>query len=291
VIEIGRGETSMRVARYILLGACLYLAGAKSIGVVRTGANNAVQPAPAVRPAPDEGRPVKFKGGADHDISAVLFEPTGPGPFPAIVEIHGINGQEPWDFEVSRKLAAEGYVTVAVDLFGRRSKDYADGLHQRDLARPHVPDDLRGAVQYLKTQKNVDPKRIGSLGWCMGGGYTLLLALAEPTLAAGVIYYGPVTAPKEEFAKVNAPLIAFFGQEDGSLPMPAVKMFANNLREAGKHIELHIYPNAGHGFAEPGGHGDSYNPEAAADSWQKTLVFLRTNLHPPSSPPNEGGDR
>ena len=234
----------MRVARFTVLGVCLCLAGAKSIGVVPAGAKS-------IAVVPDEGRALKFQG-AEREVGAVLFEPAGPGPFPAIVEIHGINGQENWDFEVSRKLAAEGYVTLAVDLFGRRSRDYADGLHQRDLARPNVPEDLRGAVRYLRTLKNVDPNRIGSLGWCMGGGYTFLLALAEPTLAAGVIYYGPVAAPKEEFAKVHAPLIAFFGQEDGSLPMPAVKMFANNLREAGKHIELHIYPNAGHGFAEPG---------------------------------------
>jgi carboxymethylenebutenolidase len=265
----------MRLARVMVVALCVLTAGLMTVVAVRS------QPDPAAA----DGQAVKFQV-AGRDLTARLFAPAGPGPFPAIVEIHGINGQENWDFEVSRKLVAEGYVSLSVDLFGRKSKDYADGLHLRDQVRPHVQDDLRAAVQYLKTLKTVKPDRIGSLGWCMGGGYTFLLAIAEPTLAAGVIYYGPVTVPQEQFAKIHAPLIAFFGQEDGSLPMPAVKMFANNMREAGKHVELNIYPDAGHGFAEPGGHGDSYNPKAAADAWQKTLVFLRTHLAGPASAPD-----
>jgi carboxymethylenebutenolidase len=236
-------------------------------------------------PEATAGRRVMFKG-AEHELSGVLFEPSHGGPFPAIVEIHGINGLSGWESEVGRKLAAEGYITLAVDLFGRAPRDYGDGLRLRDAVRPHVAEDLRGAVSYLRALKSVIPQRVGTLGWCMGGGYALLLAVAEPTLAAGVIYYGPVAPPPgptvEDLARIHAPLIAFFGEDDASLPMPEVKMFANDMRDAGKDLELHIYPDAGHGFAEPSTrpptHGEAHAPDPAADSWQKTLTFLRTHL-------------
>jgi carboxymethylenebutenolidase len=234
-----------------------------------------------------EARDVSFQG-SGRELKGKLFTPPGNGPFPAIVEIHGINGQSRWDAEVAQRLVREGYVTLVVDLFGRTPRDYGDGLRLRDKFRPGVPEDLRGAVRFLKTQSNVDAARIGTLGWCMGGGYALLLAVAEPTLAAGVIYYGPLYPPpgptREDLQKINAPLIAFFGQEDDSLPIPQVKMFANDMKEAGKRFDLYIYQNAGHGFAErqvrPATHGEAMAPDPAADSWAKTVAFLATHLKP-----------
>jgi carboxymethylenebutenolidase len=250
-------------------------------GVAQGGGSGARPPSSAV-----EGRPVTFTGSGGREMKGLLFEPSGASRLPAIVEIHGINGQSRWDVEVAQRLAGEGYVTLVVDLFGRTPRDYGDGLRLRDRHRPGIPDDLRGAVSFLKTLPSVDPARIGTLGWCMGGGYALLLATAEPTLAAGVIYYGPLYPPpgptREEVRNIKAPLIGFFGQEDDSLPIPQVKMFANDMKEAGKTFELHIYPDAGHGFAErqvrPPTHGEAMAPDPAADSWAKTLAFLNTHL-------------
>lgn len=230
------------------------------------------------------GTPVKFRG-ADRELTGVLFQPSGPGPFPAVIDIHGINGQSEWDFETGRRLAAEGYVVLAVDLFARRPRDYADGLHLRDRFRPKVPDDLAAAVTYLQSQKNVVPDRIGAVGWCMGGGYALLLAVADPRLAASVVYYGPVTPPPgpaaADLVKIKAPVLAHFGREDFGIALTSVKLWANNMREAGKHLELHLY-DAGHGFAEhhamPPTHGEHHTEDLAALSWQRTLAFLRTHL-------------
>src|SRR5581483_9041485 len=97
-----------------------------------------------------DGKPVKFSSGG-REISGFLFTPAGAGPFPAMVEVHGIYGREPWDAEVSEKLAAEGYVTLSVDLYGRNARNYDDGLHLRDGVRPRVAEDLRAAVAYLRT--------------------------------------------------------------------------------------------------------------------------------------------
>lgn len=258
----------MRTKKWKVLAACATLVALVALGDAQgTG-----------------GKPVKFQG-ADRELTGVIFEPPGTGPFPAVIDIHGINGQSEWDFETGRRLVAEGYVVLAVDLFGRRSRDYPDGLHQRDRFRPKVPDDLKATVTYLQTLKNVVPERIGALGWCMGGGYALLLAVADPRLAASVVYYGPVTPPPgppaEDLVKIKAPVLAHFGQEDSSIPLTSVKLWANNMRAAGKQIDLHIYP-AGRGFAEvsamPATHGEHHAEDPATLSWQRTLAFLGTHL-------------
>jgi carboxymethylenebutenolidase len=223
--------------------------------------------------------------GAGRELTGVLFVPAGQGPFPAVIDIHGINGQSEWDFETGRRLAAQGYVVLAVDLFARRPRSYEDGLHLRDQRRPKVPEDLTAAVTYLQSRKEVLPDRIGAVGWCMGGGYALLLAVADPRLAASVVYYGPVLPPPgpdpADLKNIRAPVLAHFGLEDAGIAVPGVKMWANNMRETGRHLELHWYA-AGHGFAErqsmPATHGEHLEEDHAALSWQRTLEFLQINL-------------
>jgi carboxymethylenebutenolidase len=248
--------------------------------VVLVGGMLALAVSGAAAGAPDEGKPVKFTSG-NRDITAALFEPAGSGPHPAVVEIHGIYGRNHWDTEVSQRLAAEGFVTLSIDLYGREARDYDDGLHLRDQLRPHLRDDLRAAVAYLKSVSGVSADRIGALGWCMGGGFVLQLAIAEPTLRAGVIYYGPVVVDESELKQVHARLIGFFGQEDRSIPVPAIKMMANAFSDLGNPMDLHLYPNARHGFAESEkGHNPAYIPEAAEDSWQRSVSFLKSTLKP-----------
>lgn len=225
------------------------------------------------------GKPVTIVSG-DHRLSATLFEPSGPGPFPAVLEIHGINGYEQWDSDVSQKLAEAGYVTLAVDYYGRPARNYEDGLHLRDQLRPHLAQDLLASVQYLRNLKEVSPDRVGALGWCMGGGFVLQLAIADAKLVAGVIYYGPVTVDEDQIQKIHAHLLGYFGQEDRSISVPAIKMLANAMQEDGNPMELHIIPEARHGFAQPayGSSSNSYMPDVAAEAWKNTLAFLNANL-------------
>ena len=230
------------------------------------------------------GTPVTFEG-AGRQIGGMLFMPAGPGPFPAVIDIHGINGQSEWDFEIGRRLAAQGYVVLAVDLFGRRPRSYPDGLHLRDQIRPTGGEDLKGALSYLRTRKEVIPDRIGTVGWCMGGTYALLFAVADPRLAASVVYYGPVVPPPgpdpAELKNIRAPILAHFGSEDDSIANAGVRMWANNMREAGKPLDLQWYA-AGHGFAEvhdmPATHGEHLQENHAALSWERTLAFLEARL-------------
>jgi len=232
--------------------------------------------APVANAEASGGKAVKISGGI-RQYSAFLFEPTTPGSFPAMIEIHGIDGLKEFDTEVSRKLAAAGYVTLEVDLYGRTARDYQDGLHLRDALRPHLTEDLLAAANYLRTLKTVLPNRVGAIGWCMGGGFVLQLAIADPLLAAGVIYYGPVVVDEEQLRSIHAPLLGYFGQEDRSIPVPAVRMLANGLKDAGNPMELHLIPEARHGFAEPDKTA-VYMPDVSAELWKNTLRFLNAKL-------------
>ena len=232
--------------------------------------------APVARTEGSEGKAVEISSGV-RQYSAFLFEPAAPGPLPAMIEIHGIDGLKEFDTEVSEKLAASGYVTLELDLYGRPARDYQDGLHLRDEIRPHLREDLLAAANYLRSLKTVSPNRVGAIGWCMGGGFVLQLAMADPRLAAGVIYYGPVVVDQELIRNVHAPLLGYFGQEDRSIPVPAVRMLANGLEEAGDPMELHIIPEARHGFAEPDKTA-VYMPDVSAELWENTLRFLKAKL-------------
>src|SRR5262249_43674586 len=144
-------------------------------------------------PAP---RQVTFKSG-DETASGLLFTPANAkGKLPAIVVIQEWNGVNDWVKEQAQHFADQGYVALAVDLYrGKVAKD-PDQAHELMAGLPpeRATRDLVAGVAFLKAQANVDPKRIGAIGWCMGGGYSALLAVNEPSLKAAVINYGRLPA-------------------------------------------------------------------------------------------------
>jgi carboxymethylenebutenolidase len=125
-------------------------------------------------------------------------------------------------------------------------------------------------VAFLRARPDV--AKVSSLGWCFGGGQSLKLVMAQPDLAAGVIYYGGL---ESDPAKVKGlpPLLGIFGKLDQGPSQTQVAAFDAALTTAGVTHEIYSYDGAGHAFANPTG-GDRYKPEAAADAWAKTLAFL-----------------
>ena len=121
---------------------------------------------------------VSYPSGTD-TVSSFLAKPDGPGPFPAVIVIHewwGLNDQIK---ETAKKFAAEGYLALAVDLYRGRATANREEAHElmRGLPEDRAVRDLQAAVAYLASRKDVRAKRIGSIGWCMGGGYSLSLAV------------------------------------------------------------------------------------------------------------------
>lgn len=225
-----------------------------------------------------DSKPVSYKSG-DDTVNAVMYTPKGKGPFPALVVIHEWWGLNDWVKDQASKLADQGYVTVAVDLYRGKVATSADEAHElmRGMPEDRAIRDLRAAVDYLASQSNVDKSRIGSIGWCMGGGYSLGLALTEPRLKAAVINYGRLATDPNDLKKINSAILGIFGAQDRGIPVEDVKKFEAQLKSLGKNVEIHIYPDAGHAFQNPN-NKQGYREQDANDSWSKTLAWLSQNL-------------
>jgi carboxymethylenebutenolidase len=225
-----------------------------------------------------DSKPVSYKSG-DETVNGILYSPAGKGPFPALIVIHEYWGLNDWVKQQAGKLADQGYVALAIDLYRGKVADNPDLAHElmRGVPQDRATRDLRAAYDFLAAQPSVKRDRIGSIGWCMGGGYSLDTALAEPQLAATVINYGHLATEPSELKKINAPILGLFGGQDRGITPDDVKKFQQAMEQLGKKIQTKIYPDAGHAFENPS-NKQGYKPEDAADAWQLTVDFLAANL-------------
>jgi len=225
-----------------------------------------------------DGKPVSYKSG-DEAVQAMLYTPAGKGPFPAIIVIHEWWGLNDWVKDEAAKLAGEGYVALAIDLYRGKVAATPDIAHElmRGVPEDRARRDLHAAFDFLQSQANVRKDRIGAIGWCMGGGYSLDVALQEPTLAADVINYGHLATDNDALKKINAPILGSFGGQDHGITPDDVHKFEAAMKQLGKKIDVKIYDDAGHGFENPN-NKDSYRAADTADVWQRTISFLAANL-------------
>ncbi len=224
------------------------------------------------------GKDVSYQSG-DETVHAMLFTPAGKGPFPGIIVVHEWWGLNDWVKEQAGKLADLGYVALAIDLYrGKVAKD-PEEAHElmRGVPADRADRDLRAAFGFLKAQNNVKPDRIGGIGWCMGGGYALDLALAEPRLAADVINYGHLATDSAALGRIQAPILGLFGGQDRGITPDDVHKFEAQMKQLNKKVEIVIYPDAGHAFENPN-NKEGYRAHDAADAWQRTVKFLADNL-------------
>lgn len=206
------------------------------------------------------------------------------GPRPAVLVIQEAFGLNNHIREVTQRIAAEGYVALAPDLYWRggkgRSVAYED-LGQaisimQTLKDPEIVTDVGSAIAWLEKQSSVRADRIGITGFCMGGRVSYLVAceLPDKIRAAAPFYGGGI--PIDKTAKLKAPVLAFFGEKDGFIPLEFVEQLRNEATKQKKQVEIVVYPGADHGFFcnERG----SYNPAAAADAWERLSKFFATHL-------------
>jgi carboxymethylenebutenolidase len=225
-----------------------------------------------------DSKSVSYKSG-DETVQALLYTPAGKGPFPAIIVIHEWWGLNDWVKEQASKLADQGYAALAIDLYRGKVATTPDMAHEimRGVPEDRAKRDLHAAFEFLQSQPSVKKNRIGAIGWCMGGGYSLDMALQEPTLAADVINYGHLATDTEALKKINSPILGLFGALDQGIPPADVKKFGETLDKMGKKIEVKIYDDAGHAFENPN-NKTGYRPADAADAWQRTVSFLAEAL-------------
>lgn len=225
-------------------------------------------------------REVSFPSGSDTG-HGLLYEPSGAGPHPGLIVIHEWWGLNDWIKEQAQRFAGEGYVTLAVDLYRGQVATDADTAHQlsRGLPQDRGVRDLTSAVAFLAQQKNVDPHRIGAIGWCMGGGYAVQLAVADPTLKAVAINYGSLPTDRGALEKIHAAVLGNFGGQDRGITPDDVHAFESAMRSLGKNVDVKIYPDAGHAFENPNNKG-GYRAEDAQDAQGRSTHFLAEHLHP-----------
>ena len=233
--------------------------------------------------------------GSPAELPVYVARPAGAGGErrPAILliqEIFGVNGHIQ---DVAQRLASAGFVVAAPDMLYRSGHWLTFGYdqvaeaasHFRGLNEELVTGDMAAALDFLATQPDVDPERLGSIGFCFGGRASLVAAIrfGERIKAAALFYGGGIVsdqpaAPIHRVAAVKCPLMAFFGGLDRHIPSEHVRVLEKALSEAGVKNTVHLYPYADHGFfcdARP-----SYHPRAAQDAWHRTLRFFYDNLGP-----------
>jgi carboxymethylenebutenolidase len=222
---------------------------------------------------------VSFKSG-DETVTGFLVTPEGKGPFPAVIVIHEWWGLNDWVKDQARAVAKEGYVALAVDLYRGKVTDKQEEAHQLMMGTPRdrALRDLKAAFNMLATRPDVRKDRIGVIGWCMGGMYSLALATEEPRLATVVAYYGAPPTDPAAIAKIKAPVLGNFGAEDKGPSPEQVKAFDAAMKKAGKTVDVKIYPGAGHAFANVNNPWGGYREAAAKDAWQRTLGWFAKHL-------------
>ncbi|MEX2431041.1 MAG: dienelactone hydrolase family protein [Dehalococcoidia bacterium] len=216
----------------------------------------------------------KVQGG---ECAGYLARPAVGVNLPGIVVVQEWYGLDEHIKDVARRFADAGYQALAPDLYrGTVTDDRAKAAAlMQELDVPGAVADVLGAAAYL--QRTGAPK-IGIVGFCLGGKLTIQAAIdGGDVISAAVPFYGFNPNPVSEAGNITAPVLALYGEDDPMVPPAAAQAFEAELKQAGRQVESHIYPNAGHAFfndARP----DAYNPEAAKDAWQRTLAFLKQHL-------------
>jgi len=221
---------------------------------------------------------VSYKSG-NETVSGYLALPGSSGKHPAIIVIHEWWGLNDWVKQQAQRYAGQGYVALAVDLYRGKTGATPDEAHilMRGLPDDRGLRDLEAAFAYLASRPDVNAKRIGSIGWCMGGGWSIKLAEDQPKLAAFVVNYGSLPTDLAIIGRIQAPMLGNFGADDKGIPPESVHAFESAMKSAGKNADIRIYEGAGHAFQNPH-NKEGYRPGPAADSEKRIDAFFVKNL-------------
>ena len=207
-----------------------------------------------------------------------LAAPKAPGKYPGVIVIHEIWGLVDHIKDVNTRLAREGYVSLAVDLFdGKTLTKLEDGRKLREqISEEKILADLNAGHAYLKSLKNVNPKNIGSIGFCMGGGLSLMLACHNREIAGAVVFYGRNPSPIDLVRNITCPVLCNYAGGDIGITEADVNLLRDTLTKHRKTFDIKTYPGAPHGFFNDT--RESYRPEAAKDAWERVLKFYSKYL-------------
>ena len=223
---------------------------------------------------------------ADGDMRAFLAEPEGAGPHPAVIVFMEAFGLNRHIEQVAERIAGEGYVAVAPDVYYRNAPDnifaYDDlpgavGLMSK-LDMDRTADDTAAVLDFLESRPNVQSGRIGATGFCMGGLLAFRLACEHPDrVACGAPFYGGgIDGVIAKADSLRCPLYLFFGSQDAFIQPAAVQKIDAGLKQRGADYTLKVYDGADHGFFCD--ERESHHPDASADAWTELTGFFARHL-------------
>lgn len=206
-----------------------------------------------------------------------LARPDGPGPGVVVI-------QEWWGLgdhikRVTERFAEAGFVALAPDLYRGQVATEPDEARKlaMELQYPQAQQDMQGAVDYLLAQPFVQPKKVGMIGFCMGGRLTGQMALHGRDISAFVPFYGLTALSEADAAKISAPLLAIYGETDAGFPPDLIRANEQALAASSAPHEVVVYAGAPHAFFNDT-RPHIYQREAAEAAWQRTLAWFRQYL-------------
>lgn len=199
-------------------------------------------------------------------------------PLPAIVIVHDWWGLNEHVRAEANRIAAEGYIVLAVDLYNGEVVDTPETARAKMVSVVENPglveNNLRQALEFVSI---AGAPQVATLGWGLGGGWAIDAARLFPgQVSAAIVYYGQVSDDEDRLADIDSPVLGFFGARDRGIKLESVRRFESAMKRLRKDLTLRIYEDTGHGFLDPARAG--YSAEIAADAWQQTMDFLAANL-------------
>jgi carboxymethylenebutenolidase len=222
---------------------------------------------------------VTFPSGARQAHGYLALPDSGRGPGVVVI-------QEWWGLTdhiagIADRLAGEGFVALAPDLFGGATTHDADeaGKLMEELPVEQAAQDLGGAVDFLLAHEAVTSTAVGAVGFCMGGGFVLMLAAQQgERVAAAVPFYGVGPAVPEQYRGVRAAVLGHYGEDDDFYPAGQAREQERQIREeCGADVRFFYYP-AGHAFHNDENLLGTYDEEQAQLAWRRTVDFLHEHL-------------
>jgi carboxymethylenebutenolidase len=217
--------------------------------------------------------------GETGDVKAYLARPLEEKKYPAVIVIHENRGLQPHIEDVTRRMAREGFLTLAPDALsplGGTPENDPDKARTMigQLDNDKTVKNFVAAVKYLETHP-LSTGKVGCTGFCWGGGMTNQVAVYAPTLAAAVPYYGRQPSA-EQVPLIKAPILAHYAEND-SFINPGIPAFEEALKKAGKEYTFYTYPGTSHAFNNDTS-PDRYNEQAAKLAWSRTIAFFKEKL-------------
>jgi carboxymethylenebutenolidase len=202
-------------------------------------------------------------------------------PLPAIILIHDWWGLNEDTRASADQLASEGYMVLAIDLYSGKTYESADEARVQTISvlekQDAVVENIRQALEFLDA---ADAPLVGTAGWGFGGSWSLNAAVLFPgQVAASAVMYGQMITDQERLRPINAPILALFGANDRAVPVATTEAFSEAMQLLRKPADVHVYPGAGHAFADPRRSG--YDQKIADDAWTRLLTFFAENLSVP----------